>query len=364
MLTEPAWFALLARARENGLLTRLENLVVEQGALNLIPEKARLQLADARFSIALNQNEIRFEVDRVARSLAELDIPIILLKGAAYLLAQLPPARARYAADVDIMVEKQHIDSVEQTLLAAGWRTAGLNDYDEAYFRNWMHEIPPLMHPDRLVAVDVHHTIIPTTSRYKPDTNALFDSAVPLDNRGLKMLCPADMVLHGASHLFNEEFLSGLRDLADLRDLLEHFSDTKNFWEDLLERSSVHGLQRVLYYLLRFARRVFCIDVPPHMDETLQAHAPNIITRKIMDTLVPLALQPAVPGKSLPLRAFALLLLRMRSHWLKMPAILLARHLTTKAIYRWRKRAKPSSRSAQAGPNQPDVRNHGGADIA
>ena len=123
-LTEPSWFALLARARENGLLTRLEILVVQHGVLDVIPEKARLQLTDARYSIALNQTEIRFEVDRVSRVLAELDIPIILLKGAAYLLAQLPPARARYAADIDIMVERQHIATVEHALLAAGWRTA------------------------------------------------------------------------------------------------------------------------------------------------------------------------------------------------------------------------------------------------
>ena len=350
-LSEVGWGDLLGLARETGLLSRLGCLLAERGILDQIPEKARLQLAEARSPVAMNQAEIRFEVRQVARALAKLDIPIILLKGAAYLLADLPPARARFAGDIDIMVEKEHLDLVEQTLRLAGWQMANMTDYDEAYFRKWMHELPPRWHPARLVAVDVHHTIIPITSRYKPDTKALFASAVPLGNRRLKVLCPADMVLHGAAHLFNEEFILGLRNLTDLQDLLEYFAKTEGFWDDLLDRSNLHGLQRVLYYLLRYTRRVFPINIPEYVDENLRSHAPNVILRSIMDGIVMSGLQPAILGKSQPGRAIGLLLLQIHYHWLNMPPLLLARHLTTKALYRWRNRGRPALAGAQTKPN-------------
>ena len=118
-----------------------------------------------------------------------------------------------------------------------------------------MHEIPPLWHPDRLFAVDVHHAILPTTSRYKPDTQALFASAVPLREGSLRVLCPADMVLHAAAHLFTEEFISGLRQLAVAHDLLEHFGSDDGFWDELLERARRHGLERILFYLVRYSGR-------------------------------------------------------------------------------------------------------------
>jgi hypothetical protein len=73
------------------------------------------------------------------------------------------------------------------------------------------------------------------------------DLAVALDDRALKVLCPADMVLHGAAHLFTEESASGLRQLADLHDLLEHFGKEPSFWSELLARSRLHGLERILY---------------------------------------------------------------------------------------------------------------------
>ncbi len=348
---ELEWEALLARARATHLLGRLDCLLVERGLMDRVPEKARLRFLEARTFATRNQTDIRFEVNRVTRALSSLDIPIVLLKGAAYMFANLPPACGRLASDLDIMVRKESIETVEHTLLAAGWQTHKVTDYDDHYYREWMHEIPALCHPDRLLVVDVHHTIIPITSRYKPNTKALLASAVDLGDRSLKVLCPADMVLHSAAHLFNEEFTLGPRGIADLNDLLEHFGKTGGFWNDLLARSHLHGLERILYYLLRYTRRVFGTEIPNDVEKAAQTHAPHIIVRVIMDVLVMSALKSSGPGQSHPRRAIALSLLRIRSHWLKMPPLLLARHLITKALYRWRRRSRPTSASAEAKPN-------------
>ena len=350
-LSDAGWQDILLRARQNWVLARIENLLAERSFLNQVPEKARLQLTDARMFAERNQTDIRFEVNRVVRALSGLDITIILLKGAAYLLADLPPGHRRIATDLDILVPKKHLNSVERTLLAAGWQRADVTDYDDHYYREWMHEIPALWHPDRLFAIDIHHTILPTTNRYKPNTKALLAAAIQLDDRSLKVLCPADMVLHSAVHLFTEEFTSGLRQLADLHDLLEHFGKTEGFWNELLARSRLHGLGRILYYLLRYTRRVFGTDIPEHVQRGAQVDEPHMIVREIMDLLVMSAVKPVAPGESHPGRAITLWLLYIRSHWLKMPPLLLARHLTIKFLYRWRTRFRLTFARAETKSN-------------
>ena len=37
--------------------------------------------------------------------------------------------------------------------------------YDQRYYREWMHELPPLLHVRRQTALDVHHAIAPETAR-------------------------------------------------------------------------------------------------------------------------------------------------------------------------------------------------------
>ena len=337
------WSDVLDHGRGSGLLARLESLLAARMLLDRIPEKARLQLLEARSFVRRNQTDIRFEVDRITRALAHLDMPIVLLKGAAYLFAALPPAGRHAAADLDILVPKEHLATVERALRAAGWQTADLSEYDARYYREWMHQIPPLWHPDRLFAVDIHHTILPTTSRYEPDAGALLAAAVPLDDRSLKVLCPADMVLHAAAHLFTEEFISGLRQLAVVHDLLEHFGKSDQFWIELLERSRRHGLERILYYALRYGRRVLRTEIPHEVARATAAHRPNPVVLAIMDAAVMSALRPTAFGESSPGRGIALWVLYLRSHWLKMPPLLLLRHVLSKAVQRFRIRFRLAS---------------------
>ena len=164
---------------------------------------------------------VRWELNRIERALKHLQIPILLLKGAAYVAAGLPAARGRLVSDIDIMVPRQALDGAEAALQAAGWRPIKLDPYDQRYYRTWMHELPPLVHSERGTVVDLHHTILPPTSRLKPDPAKLWSAAQPLGTGPLHVLAPPDMVLHSAAHLFHDGDLRfSLRDLVDIADLL------------------------------------------------------------------------------------------------------------------------------------------------
>lgn len=90
-----------------------------------------------------NRQELVAESWYLLRLLSDLDVPVIFLKGAAYALADLDVAKGRMATDIDILVPEDAIGDVEARLQQAGWASMKTNEYDDSYYRQWMHEIPP-----------------------------------------------------------------------------------------------------------------------------------------------------------------------------------------------------------------------------
>ena len=342
------WDLLLRMARRTRLLGRLAVCVDNLGLLEKIPEKVVEHFAAARVFVDQHQRMARWEINRILKAMEDIDVPMVLLKGSAYILAGLPPARGRLLSDVDLLVPRDALDRVEQALKAQGWTSIKLEDYDQRYYRTWMHELPPLRHPDRGMEVDIHHTISPLTSRLSPDPEELLRNSIALDNSRLRILHPVDMVLHATVHLFHDgEFINGLRDLADLADLLAHFGDLPGFWQQLVERAQAQRLGRPLFYMLRYTQRFLNATIPEGVLEKLRSDEPTWPVLRLMDILVSRALLPDHPDYPRRGTALAKWLLYVRSHWLRMPPGLLFRHLLRKQYMHWRNQR--STALAQAG---------------
>jgi hypothetical protein len=327
------WDELVCRAREADLLGTLAHRLDAAGRFADVPVAPRMHLESTRVVGAAQHRAVAREVREISRALARLSTPIILLKGAAYLIAGLPPARGRLFSDVDILVPKAVLPAVESALMLAGYATTHQHPYDQRYYRRWMHELPPMQHIKRLTALDVHHAIVPETARARPDTAALFRAAVPVAGwRDVKVLAPTDMVLHSATHLFhNEEFSHGYRDLVDIDQLLRHFGGDDAFWRALTQRATQMDLVRPLHYALRWSARLLDTPVPVVAMRELAGQAPGILTARLMDLLIEYGLRPTMGRRSTRL---ARRMLYLRGHWLRMPAPLLAWHLTVKAFRR------------------------------
>lgn len=330
------WDVLVRQARSAELLARLAGLVLEHGLLEQLPAAPRAHLEAAFIVATAQQEEVRREIAHIARALAPLDVPIVLLKGSAYLLAGLPAALGRTFSDVDILVPKGRLDEVEGALLLAGWATTHHNAYDQRYYRQWMHELPPLQHIQRQTVLDVHHAILPDTARLKPDSLLLLDAARRLPGApALYLLAPADMVLHSMTHLFhNEELSRGLRDLSDLDRLLRHFSGALGFWDELLARAEMLGLARPLYYGLHQVNAVLGTPVAASALVASRRAGPGRLLRDGMHGLWSRALRSPHSTSGDRWVAPALFVLYLRAHWLRMPPGLLLRHLTIKAMRR------------------------------
>lgn len=325
------WDLLIRQARHADLLARIYAMLDEQGLIDSIPANPRAHLESADTVVKRHAQAIRWEVHSLRKALASIDLPVILLKGAAYLMADLPPARGRIFSDVDILVPKSQLNQVEATLRLHGWASTHHDAYDQRYYRVWMHELPPMMHLKRQSVLDVHHNILPESARVHPDPNKLIEAAVPAgEDQSTKVLAPVDMVLHSATHLFHEgELEHGLRDLADLDSLLRHFSDTPSFWSALMIRAQELELTRPLYYALRYANLV--LGTPLSESATINQR-PHWSLVAVMDVLYGRALAPIHPSCSDWLTSSARWLLYVRAHWLRMPPWLLVHHLFHKVF--------------------------------
>jgi len=335
----------LRLARRVRLLGRLAAHLERVGMLARLPTPARDQLESALVVVAARSRLARWELDRLAFALRGAAVGrVVALKGSAYLLAGLPNAAGRVFADVDLLFAERELAGAERALVAQGWRGTKLSPYDQHYYRAWTHELPPLVHAEREVEADLHHNILPRTSRLKPDGAALFASAVPIEGAPFARLDDRDLVLHAMTHLmFDSELADALRDLVDIDDLLRHFAAAdERFWERLWARAGELDLERPAFYALRYARRFLSTPVPSTVEERSNDGAPPRLVVWLMDVLVPLALFPVHPDVPSRAAAAARFLLYVRSVWIRMPPLLLARHLAYKFYLRRLRRSPPA----------------------
>jgi hypothetical protein len=325
---------LLRQADRADMTATVLYLAEEHGVLHALPAPVREQLAWARVRAERHRQAVAWEVGLIGRALAPLGVPLVLLKGAAYALAGLPHARGRLFSDIDILVPFERIGQVEAQLMLNGWVSNTPDPYDQRYYREWMHELPPMQHAKRQTVIDVHHAILPRTASAQPDPARLRGAARALPGHpGLLILAPADMVLHSAVHLFHEgEFEHGLRDLADLHRLLLHFGAEPGFWGELTARADELGLSRQLFYALRYTRRLLLTPVPAAALAAAAHGSPGPALLALMDRLFDRALLPMHPSCDDRFSALARFLLYIRGNWLRMPPLLLTRHLLHKAF--------------------------------
>ncbi len=308
-LRADGWTALLAIARAEQLMGslahRLEGLPMP-GAV------ARI-LGDARASADQGRMAALWEAEMARRVLAPIGCPVVLLKGTAFVAAGLAAGQGRSIGDLDILVPHGALAHVEAALIAGGWEWVKPDPYDDQYYRRWMHELPPLIHRDRDRMIDVHHTILPLTARITPDPGAIIADSMMLEN-GLCVPGVPDMLAHAAAHLLADgDLAGGMRNLWDIHRLIEEFG-----LEGVVNRAAHHGLAREMARAVRLSAALYGTNVATDYQQLTRAD--RLYLRRIT----------ARDGWGRAVRPATRLSFYVRSHWLRMPPLMLARHLWTK----------------------------------
>jgi hypothetical protein len=324
---------LVRQARRTNLLAKLAYRLEAEGLLDLVPAQPRAHFVAARIFADKHRRDVHFEIRRLERALAAFP-KVVLLKGAAYAAADLPAARGRVFSDIDLMVPKERLVEAETALRNHGWTARDVNEYDDRYYRTWMHQIPPLSHFHRETVIDVHHTIVPETARTPVAADKLIGAAIRLpESPNMHVLAPADMVLHSAVHLFDGgEFDIGPRDLSDLHDLFTHFGAQPEFWSTLWRRAQETGLTRALFLAVHFTRDLLGTNVPAALLADLDAYRRAHRGLGMLMPLMARGVQPPHRSAAGGMTGLARWLLYVRGHYQRMPLRLLIPHLVRKAI--------------------------------
>ncbi|MEA3642975.1 MAG: nucleotidyltransferase family protein [Lamprobacter sp.] len=322
------WDGTLRLARQARVLGMLSHrLRVNEALWSAIPEPVRDHLQAAINYAAYRAHLVRTELRDLECALPS-DLPITLLKGAAYLLQDIPQARGRSPNDVDLLVRRADLNRAEIALKTAGWQAEAKDAYDERYYREWSHELPPLRYPGHPLEVDLHHTIAPITSQTRADDKLLFSDLRPITGSRFLVLCPADQIIHAIIHLFQDSELDGeLRGLVDIDALLRTYLRSNADWQALIERAHQHQATRLLWYALHYCHSWLKTPIP--MDLTLSK--PPIAARVAFDWTFERICPPRLPDTGLSLtQGLAAQAAKVRYHSLRMPPALLAQHLLHK----------------------------------
>jgi hypothetical protein len=335
-LDPSAWDLLVRSARSASLLGTLAARVEAAGILGQIsePVSGHLRAALAE-SLYLRQMSLR-QLAVIAETLRPLATPLIVLKGSAYILAGLHCAGGRLPRDVDLMVERHRLDEVERALLASGWRFSKTEEYDQRYYREWSHELPPMRSPALPLELDLHHTILPPIGRLKPDAARLVADSLPVPGTAFRVLRPADQFLHSVVHLFQDSYcVNKLRDLVDVDSLARDFAGQsgEKFWHEVIESAAHHGLGRPLWYALTFSRAWLGTPVAEAVWNEVCRFRPPALPRSLFVSLAAQVLAPVHPDEEAGLvHRSAATALEFRALWLRMPPWLLAYHSASKLL--------------------------------
>lgn len=332
-LSRTDWTQILSIARAANLVGSLSERLKQTETQ--IPSEVKRHL-DGMAQLSERQREsVRWEAHQLARALENLAIPVLMLKGSAYVLGELPTSIGRLFGDIDILVPRSALGDVELAMMTHGWTSAKQNAYDQRYYRLWMHELPPMVNVRRGTVLDIHHTLLPLTSRYTPDPQKLIKASVEIPGLApLRIPSPQDILIHSITHLFHEgELHNGLRDLFDIDSLIRHFSKTvPEFWDTLVARAVDLQLAKSLFLGLHFSAHILGTPVPTAILRNCGTFgAPHAVVLWLLEALYNKGLQPMHPDCDSTLTRAARWLLYLRSHWLRMPPHLLAMHLSRKA---------------------------------
>ena len=339
------WEVLIRQARRAQLLGRVACMVEAQGSMDAAPAAPRAHFAAAVIVAEAQQVEALRELCHIDRALAHTGVRPVLLSGAAYVAAGLLPAMGCLFSTIDLFVPECRVLETEAALLAGGWGNGHHAAHQQRHCRRWMHRVPTMRHPRRQTELRIYHAIRPQTKRFVSISEALLGRAQVLPKLpGFSVLADTDMVLQCMVHLFHDDRLDqSLRELSDLDLLLRHFARVPAFWPNLLDRAQELEVLRPLHHGLRFAHRLLATPVPSPILEAADAGAPGRAVSTLSDWLWTRALRPQHSTASSRGTATALLALRMRANWLRMPPLVLLRHLTLKAF-----EARETPRSANA----------------
>lgn len=331
-ISDSEWRDIIFASRSSGVLARLFHCLSDMNYVDTLPPQISRHFKAAMRHELLFHNQVKNEIENIRRGvLGGTSYNILLLKGAGYVFSDCCAARGRIFSDIDILVRKKDLNDFEQKLNLLGW-VSETDNYDDMYYRQWAHEIPPMVHINRKSVVDVHHNIVPIVSGRAPSASILWDELERVDE-SVGSLSTSAMFVHSAIHLFfKEEFHFGFRDLTDLMLLFRELNASESEIKRVKTLATKLEFELEVFLALRYLKKILNVE---GVDDALKYFLniePHYLKLTFYDWMYSRVL---VPQHKLTKKRFTNLassLAFLRGHFLKMPLSILVKHIVVKGL--------------------------------
>lgn len=272
------------------------------------------------------------ELLRLEQVFANVDYPILLVKGVAYRLHRFKFAAGRVFSDLDLLVPANKVQTTVEKLQAAGFMDSTEHEYDRRYYLEWSHQHPPLRHYTRGSEVDLHHTIFFAKSSVVVDINRFIANSKQIESSCFSLPAPADMFVHSCLHLFfQEEHHKITKDLVDLFELYNSIPDKQS----IIESASLTNKPEVVAHGLNVISELFELQLS-ELEVSFILQQTSWISRQSLRYLTSTLTGGSGYDKLAKIWWVA------RGHLIKMPWYLLLYHSVAKVWYLRQKKQKLS----------------------
>jgi hypothetical protein len=199
------------------------------------------------------------------RLLEGAGIRTMALKGVHLASAIYPDPSMRGMADVDIMVDREHLAQADALFVAHGWGPEPRPNVDQ--FCEESNHLAKLAKPGSAV-LEIHYHIERPTSPFRIPISGLWDTAREVEVQGVKTLglAPEELVIHLCLHAsYHHQFeRAPLKALLDIRAVLERCGDGFD-WPRLCRLATEWGAGRFVYSTLCVGDALLDLPFPPRV---------------------------------------------------------------------------------------------------
>jgi hypothetical protein len=204
----------------------------------------------------------------VVTALAGADIPVMMLKGAAMVLAYYPSHALRPMSDLDVAVPIEHAPRATACLRALGWQPTSGESVDRY---RWFHALQ-FVHPDG-GELDLHwHVMVETTAGDGDDLLWQACETVMMAGQAVRVLAPTDQLFHAVLHGVRWNEATPIRWIIDAKQILERRASDID-WSRLVAMSLRLGVSHRMVLGLSYLAARHEVIIPPGTLSALHRHA-------------------------------------------------------------------------------------------
>jgi len=274
------WGQLVSKAQIQGLAPLMYWLLSKSGKFSSIPEPARNSLR-LNYSVTWIKNQIIFkELESLAKTFKQADIPLVLLKGACFALTIYPDIGLRPMGDLDILVPGSRLSKAVQIAQSFGYVDT-IPDASPGLRALLNHEICMQKTGPQAITLEIHNSLVADKAfSYAVPVDWFWEQSEPLGGtlqarfEPLRMLTPTAQVLYAAAHAMLQHGgkVAPLCWFFDLDRLIRSY-DGRMDWDLLLSQARIFEWGSALDVALVQTHACFRTPIPEYVWAGLSEHA-------------------------------------------------------------------------------------------